>query len=356
MVAPRVMDALRRPVMGYLDPELFVVLFEIQVGLRQLFRTENEFTLALPGTGMSGAECALANLIEPGDCVLVLSCGFFGERLVEIARRCGAEVHPVRESWGRPVDPDAVEAMLKQHPHWKLIAMVHAETSTGVHQPVEPIAELARRYETLLIVDAVTSLGGMPVEVDGWGIDVCFSASQKCLGAPPGLAPITFSPRAWEAVQNRRTSCQSWYLDIRLLWDYWSERHIYHHTTPVSLMYALHAALEMVEQEGLPARWERHRHQAERLWNGLQELGLEPLIPPSYRLPMLTAVRVPDGVPDPEFRLRLLREFNIEIGGGLGEWRGQVWRIGLMGHSCIAHNVDLLLSAMNTLLHQYRSR
>jgi alanine-glyoxylate transaminase / serine-glyoxylate transaminase / serine-pyruvate transaminase len=356
MVAPRVMGALHRPVMGYLDPELFVVLFEIQIGLRQLFRTKNEITLALPGTGMSGAECALVNLIEPGDRVLILSCGFFGERLIEIARRCGAEVHPVREPWGRPVDPAAVETVLKQHPRWKLIAMVHAETSTGVHQPIEPIAELARRYETLLVVDAVASLGGMPVEVDGWGIDVCFSGSQKCLSAPPGLAPITFSPRAWEAVQHRRTACQSWYLDIGLLWDYWSERHIYHHTTPASLMYALRAALEMVEQEGLPARWERHRHQAERLWHGLQELGLELIIPPQHRLPMLTVVRIPPGIPDQEFRLRLLREFNIEIGGGLGEWHGQVWRIGLMGHSCLAHNVDLLLGAMNTLLHQYRSR
>ncbi|GBC93945.1 Purine catabolism protein PucG [bacterium HR15] len=355
MVAPRVMDALRRPILGYLDPDLFVVLFEIQIGLRQLFRTENEITFALPGTGMSGAECALANLIEPSDRVLVVSSGFFGDRLVEIARRCGAEVYPVRSQWGRPVEPEDIESLLKQHPRWKLIAMVHAETSTGVHQPVEPIAELARRYEALLVVDAVTSLGGMPVEVDGWGIDICFSASQKCIGAPPGLAPITISPRAWNSIQKRRTACQSWYLDLRLLWDYWSEPHVYHHTTPVSLMYALRAALEMVEQEGLPARYERHHHQAERLWSGLQELRLELLIPPEHRLPMLTVVRIPEGIPDQEFRLRLLREFNIEIGGGLGEWRGQVWRIGLMGHSCLAHNVDLLLSAMNTLLHQYRS-
>ena len=355
MVAPRVMDALRRPILGYLDPDLFVVLFEIQIGLRQLFRTENEITFALPGTGMSGAECALANLIEPSDRVLVVSSGFFGDRLVEIARRCGAEVYPVRSQWGRPVEPEDIESLLKQHPRWKLIAMVHAETSTGVHQPVEPIAELARRYEALLVVDAVTSLGGMPVEVDGWGIDICFSASQKCIGAPPGLAPITVSPRAWNSIQKRRTACQSWYLDLRLLWDYWSEPHVYHHTTPVSLMYALRAALEMVEQEGLPARYERHHHQAERLWSGLQELRLELLIPPEHRLPMLTVVRIPEGIPDQEFRLRLLREFNIEIGGGLGEWRGQVWRIGLMGHSCLAHNVDLLLSAMNTLLHQYRS-
>lgn len=355
MVAPRVMDAMRRPILGYLDPDLFVVLFEIQVGLRHLFCTENEITLALPGTGMSGAECALANLIEPGDRVLVMSSGFFGERLVEIARRCGAEVHPVRSRWGRPVEAEAIEAVLKQHPNWKLIAMVHAETSTGVHQPIEPIAELARRYEALLVVDAVTSLGGMPVEVDGWGIDICFGAGQKCIGTPPGLAPITVSPRAWEVIQKRRAPCQSWYLDLRLLWDYWSETHIYHHTTPVSLMYALRAALEMIEQEGLPARHERHRHQAERLWNGLQELGLELVVPQEHRLPMLTVIRVPEGIPDSEFRLRLLREFNIEIGGGLGEWRGQVWRVGLMGHSCLAHNVDLLLSAMHTLLHQYRS-
>lgn len=355
MVAPRVMDALRRPVLGYLDPELFVVLFEIQVGLRALFRTENPVTLALTGTGMSGAECAMVNLIEPGDRVLVVSGGFFGERLVEIARRCGAEVHPVRSRWGTPVEPEAIEAVLRQHPRWKLIAMVHAETSTGIHQPVEPIAELARRYEALLVVDAVTSLGGMPVEVDSWGIDLCFGASQKCLSAPPGLAPITVSPRAWDAIQKRRTPCQSWYLDLRLLWDYWSEPHVYHHTTPASLMYALRAALETIAQEGLPARFERHRHQAERLWSGLQALGLELVVLPEHRLPMLTVVRVPAGVPDQEFRLRLLREFNIEIGGGLGEWRGQVWRIGLMGHSCLAHHVDLLLSALNTLLHQYRS-
>jgi alanine-glyoxylate transaminase/serine-glyoxylate transaminase/serine-pyruvate transaminase len=355
MVSPRVLDAMRRPPLGYLDPDLFVVLFEIQMGLRALFRTENEVTLALPGTGMSGAECAMANLIEPGDRVLVASAGFFGERLIEIARRCGAEVHPVRSEWGHPIDPDAIAHTLRQHPLWKLIAMVHAETSTGVHHPVEPVAQLARQHDALLVVDTVTSLGGTPVEVDAWGIDVCFSASQKCIGAPPGLAPVTFSPRAWEVVQRRRTPCQSWYLDIRLLWDYWSEPHLYHHTTPVSLIYALHAALELMEQEGLPARHERHRHQAERLWNGLQELGLELVIPLAHRLPMLSVVRVPDGIPDAEFRQRLLREFNIEIGGGLGEWRGQVWRIGLMGHSCLAHNVDLLLSALNTLLHQYRA-
>lgn len=346
MVSPLVLKAMTRPPIGYLDPELFTILNEIQAGLRRLFRTANEITLALPGTGMSGMECALGNLIEPNDRVLIAVNGFFGARMTEIARRCGAEVHVVEAEWGRTLQPEQLQTVLQQHAGWKLIACVHAETSTGVEQPIAPISELAKRYEALLIVDAVTSLGGIPVEVDGWGIDACYSATQKCVGVPPGLAPITFSQRAWETVQNRKASPHSWYLDLRLLMDYWGEKRVYHHTTPVSLMYGLHAALQLIEEEGLENRWERHRQNALQLWQGLAGLGLLCRIPEEYRLPTLTTVDIPPGVDDIPFRKRLLDEFNLEIGGGLGAWKGKVWRIGLMGYSSQPENVERVLEGI----------
>lgn len=346
MVSSRVLEAISRPPIGYLDPELFTILNEIQGGLRRLFRTDNEATIALPGTGMSGMECALGSLIEPGDRVLIGVHGFFGSRMIEIARRCGAEVHVLEGEWGKTLQPEQLECVLQQHTGWKLIACVHAETSTGVEQPIDPVSELAKRYEALLIVDAVTSLGGIPVEVDGWGIDVCYSATQKCVGAPPGLAPITFSARAWELIQHRKTPPHSWYLDLRLLMDYWSEKRVYHHTTPVSLMYALHTALQLIEEEGLETRWERHRRNAMQLWQGLAGLGLECPIPDEHRLPTLTPVDIPVGVDDIAFRKRLLDEFNLEIGGGLGAWKDQVWRIGLMGYSSQPENVERVLEAI----------
>jgi alanine-glyoxylate transaminase/serine-glyoxylate transaminase/serine-pyruvate transaminase len=347
MVSPRVLEAMAQPPIGYLDPELFSVLNEIQAGLRGLFRTGNEVTLALPGTGMSGMECALNNLIEPGDRVLIGVHGFFGARMVEIARRCGAEVHVVEAEWGTTLQPEPLQAVLTQHARWKLIACVHAETSTGVEQPIVPISELAKQHEALLVVDAVTSLGGIPVEVDGWGIDVCYSATQKCVGAPPGLAPITFSPRAWEAVQNRKIAPHTWYLDLRLLMDYWGEKRVYHHTTPISLMYGLHTALQLIEEEGLESRWERHRRNAVQLWQGLAELGLQCRVPEEHRLPTLTPVEIPPGVDDVAFRKRLLNEFNLEIGGGLGAWKGQVWRIGLMGYSSCQENMERVLEGIS---------
>lgn len=346
MVSPHVLAAMARPPIGYLDPELFDILNEIQAGLRRLFRTHHEVTLALPGTGMSGMECVMSNLIEPGDRVLIGVHGFFGARIAEIARRCGAEVHTVEAHWGTTLQPEQMQAVLNRHTEWKLIACVHAETSTGAEQPIVPIAELAKQYGALLVVDAVTSLGGIPVEVGGWGIDACYSATQKCVGAPPGLAPVTFSPRAWEAVRNRKTPPHSWYLDLRLLMDYWSEKRIYHHTTPVSLMYGLHAALKLIEEEGLENRWERHRRNAMQLRQGLADQGLRCRIPEDDCLPTLTPVEIPAGVEDVAFRRRLLNELNIEIGGGLGEWKGQVWRIGLMGYSSSPENVQRVLEGI----------
>lgn len=351
MVSPRALASMSQPLLGYLDPQLFEILKEVQQGLRQLFQTQNEVTLALPGTGMSGMECALGNLIEPGDPVLIGAIGFFGERMIEIARRYGAEVHAARAEWGKPLQPEQVEAALDQKNRWKLVACVHAETSTGVVQPIPEIAHLAKSYGALFVMDAVTSLGGLPVKVDEWGVDVCYSATQKCVGSPPGLAPITLSESAWQAIANRSHPNRSWYLDIRLLWDYWNEKRIYHHTTPVSLLYALQEALKMIEEEGREQRFERHRQVADQFYQGASALGLSFCVEPEHRAPTLTSLHIPEGVEDAPFRSRLLNEFGIEIGGGLGDWKGKVWRVGLMGHSCQTDHVKKLLQAMETIMH-----
>lgn len=350
-VHPRVYQALLAPVVGYLDPYLLHLLAELQERLRRVFRTRNGLTLAVSGTGTAGMECAVANLIEPGDVFVVGVNGYFGDRLAQIAERHGAEVVRVEGEWGRPLDPEAVERALKAHPRVKALGVVHAETSTGVLQDLRPLAELARRHDALLVVDAVTSLAGSPLEVDGLGIDFAFSATQKCLACPPGLAPITASERALQAIQSRRQRSRSWYLDLSLLRNYWGELHHYHHTAPVTLLYALHEGLHLVLEEGLESRWERHRRAGRALWAGLTAMGLGLLVDrPEDRAPQLTTVRVPEGVDEREVRRALLEEFGIEISGGLGALAGRVWRVGLMGENARLPVVLTFLSALEQVL------
>jgi alanine-glyoxylate transaminase/serine-glyoxylate transaminase/serine-pyruvate transaminase len=354
-VHPRVLAAMSRPPIGYLDPELFDILAELQAGLRRLFRTENPYTLALTGTGMAGMQFCLANLIEPGDTVVVAINGLFGGRQADIAARLGANVVRVEHPWGTPVDPARVAEACRAAGRVALVCCVHAETSTGVESSCWDVARVAREHDALLVMDAVTSLGGMPVEVDAWDVDACYAATQKCVGTPPGLAPVTFSPRAWDKVQGRRTPVADWFFDAKLLDAYWNQRPAaYHHTVPVNAYYALAEALRLIEAEGLEARWERHRASGALLWRELERLGvgLQPFAPAECRLPMLSTVLLPDALQSEEatLRARLLSEFGIEIGGGLGELKGKIWRIGLMGHGAEARNVHALVGALGDLL------
>lgn len=351
-VSPRVLEAMGRAPMGYLDPELFTLLEDLQRDLRAVFGTRNAATLALTGTGMAGMESCFANLVEPGDAVLIGVHGFFGQRMAEIAARYGAEVTVVEAEWGQPLNTDELAAAASRMPRLKVLACVHAETSTGVLQPLEALAEIARRQDAILVVDAVTSLGGLPVEIDGVGVDVCYSATQKCMGCPPGLSPISIGPRAMEAVAGRKSPVRSWYLDWRLLLDYWGGDHTYHHTVPVSLLMGFHESLRQIMEEGLTARCARHKAVSERLMDGLMELGLAPFACEGYRLPTLNAVTVPVGVDEGRIRSRLLREYGVEIGGGLGRLKGRIWRIGTMGESATFRNVELLLGALRRLLQE----
>jgi alanine-glyoxylate transaminase/serine-glyoxylate transaminase/serine-pyruvate transaminase len=322
---------------------------EIQELLRFVFQTTNRLTLPISGTGSAGMEAALCNFIEPGDPVLICVNGYFGERMVDMATRYGAEVHRIDAPWGTIFTARQLEEALRAH-SVKLVAIVHAETSTGVLQPLEEIAEVTHRHGALLLVDAVTSLGGLPVEVDRIGIDICYSGSQKCLGCPPGLAPITVSPRAEEVLRTRKTRVANWYLDLTMVQKYWGNDRTYHHTAPINMNYALREGLRLIEEEGLQERFARHRRNAQMLWDGLAELGLTLHVPLDYRLPSLTTVRVPDGVDEATVRRRLLDEYNIEIAGGLGVLRGKIWRIGLMGHSSRPENVMALLGALERIL------
>ncbi len=350
MVHPRVLRAMATPLLGHLDPAFLAVMNDIQGLLRHVFATANQFALAVSGTGSAGMEAAIVNVIEPGDAVIVGVNGVFGTRLATIVERCGGKTIRVEAPWGQIIEPDAIEAALRRSGPVKAVALVQAETSTGVWQPLEAVGKLCRAYNTLYIVDAVTSLGGLPVEVDQHGIDVCYSATQKCLSCPPGLAPFTLSDRALATIKNRRIACQSWYLDMALIADYWTERNrAYHHTAPISMLYALREALRLVEEEGLPARYTRHQLHAQALVAGLAALGLTPLPPPGYRLPMLTCVTVPPHIDENSVRAQLLEKFGIEIGGGLGPLKGKVWRIGLMGESCTEANVLTLLNALEEI-------
>lgn len=351
MTSPRVMRALSAPVIGHLDPEFLRVMDEEQQLLRLVFQTKNELTLAIPGTGSAGMEAALCNFIEPGDAVLVGVIGFFGERLYEMAKRYGAEVDRLERAWGEILDPAEFESALKKK-NYKLVALVHAETSTGALQTGIPeIAAAAHRHGALLLLDTVTSLGGIPVEIDRWDVDIAYSAAQKSLSCPPGLAPLTVSERARQALAARKTSVANWYLDLNGLEKYWGQPHAYHHTAPCNLHFALREGLRMVVEEGLEARFARHRANAELFWEGLEALDLSPFIPLEYRLATLTTPRIPPGVDDAETRRRLLEEYNIEIAGGFGPLKGKVWRVGLMGYSSRRENILLLLAALDRILH-----
>ena len=350
MVAPRVLRALSQPPVGHLDPEFLTIMAEVQELLRFVFQTENELTIPISGTGSAGMEAALCNFIEPGDRILVAVNGYFGERLVDMAGRYGAQVDRVDRPWGEVFTPEEVESALGEA-SYKLLAIVHAETSTGACQPdIEKIAAAAHRHGALLVLDTVTSLGGLPVEIDAWDADVAYSGTQKALSCPPGLAPLTVGARAREVLAKRQTQVANWYLDMTLVTKYWGSERTYHHTAPVNMNYALREALRMVAEEGLDARFARHRQHAEALWTGLEYLGLPPRAPEAYRLPTLTTPQLPEGLNEAAIRKQLLEEFNIEIAGGFGPLAGQIWRIGLMGFSARRENVTLLLAALGELL------
>ncbi len=349
-MSPRILEALGRPTLGHLDPQFLQLLDEVGDGLRSLFGTENRTTFPVSGTGSAGMEAAMVNLLEPGDTAIVGVNGVFGGRLAEMARRMGAQVVTVEAPWGQIIDEGAVIDAHRAHPGARLVAMVHAETSTGAWQPLGEIGSHLRGTETLLVADAVTSLGGVPVEVDRVGIDVCYSGTQKCLGVPPGLAPITFSSRALDRIRSRTTPVASWYLDVTLISGYLGSERRYHHTAPINLIYALHEALTEVAEEGMEVRFRRHAEVGGRLQSELEVRGFTPFTDPAHRLPQLTAMGLPDGLEEGPLRRRLLEEMGIEVGGGLGPAAGKIWRIGLMGHGARHETVDRLLSAVDTLV------
>lgn len=348
-VPPRVLEALARPTVGHLDPVFLQLMDEVRERLRLVFATRNEMTLAVSGTGSAGMETLFVNLIEPGDRVLVGRCGVFGHRMADVAARCGAEVVTVDAPWGQPIDPAAIVAAVQQH-RPRLVALVHAETSTGVLQPVDGLGDAIHEAGGLFLLDCVTSLGGMPVQLDAWNVDAAYSGTQKCLSCPPGLSPVTLSPRAVTRLEARKHKVQSWYLDLSMVRNYWGGERAYHHTAPVNMLYALHEALGLALEEGLEARFDRHRSVHERLRQGLARLGIEYVSAPGHGLPMLNAVGVPQGVDDAATRRRLLEDYGIEIGGGLGNFQGKAWRIGLMGHAATRRNVALFLAALTETL------
>jgi alanine-glyoxylate transaminase / serine-glyoxylate transaminase / serine-pyruvate transaminase len=350
MTHPRVMRALSAPIVGHLDPELLALYAEEQDLLRTVFNTDNEWTFALSGTGTSGMEAALVNLIEPGDEVLIAIHGYFGERLAEIATRVGGNVERITRPLGEIFTVDEIETALGKK-QYQLFGMVHAETSTGAEQlHIREIADVVHRNGALFLLDTVTSLGGIPLRIDEWNVDAAYSASQKNLGAPSGLAPITVGPRAKEKIETRKTQVASFYLDLKGYANYWMGGHAYHHTAAASLHYALAEGLRVLTEEGVDNAIARFRLNSEMLWQGLEDIGARPFIPAEYRLPPLTTAHVPAGVDPHQVRTRLLNEYNIEIAAGFGSLKDQVWRIGLMGYSSRKENVILLLGALKELL------
>jgi alanine-glyoxylate transaminase/serine-glyoxylate transaminase/serine-pyruvate transaminase len=339
-----------RPTVGHLDPEFLEMMNQVSDMLRQLFGTKNDLTFAVSATGSAGMEMAFVNVLEPGDTAIVGVNGVFGHRMCSVAQRAGANVIVVEAPWGEPSDVGALIDAQKAHPDARLLAVVHAETSTGARQPLEEIGAHLRGSDTLFLVDAVTSLGGIPVQVDDWGIDICYSGTQKCLSVPPGLSPITFSDRAVARAKSREPAVQSWYLDINLIASYWGGERAYHHTAPINALYGLHEGLRIVLEEGLEARYLRHSTLGAALQQGLTERGLDLLVSERYRLPQLTSVRLGGGIDDQSLRRALLERYDIEIGGGLGPLAGGVWRIGLMGETCRADNVTAFLGALDELM------
>ena len=350
MVNTRVLRAMMENMIGYLDPDYVLMLEDVSDLLKRVFQTEDATTMALSGTGSSGMEAGLSSILEPGDTVVVCIYGFFGERMVDMATRVGANVVPLRSEWGAPFPEEMLQTALNERSDVKLVAAIHAETSTGVRQPLEGMSRLAKEHDALFMVDAVTSLGGNEVVFDDWDIDYCYSATQKCLGCPPGLSPVAVSQRAMESIRSRKTPPASWYLDLNLNANYWYDPRVYHHTSPVSMVLALREGLRIVLEEGLQNRFARHERNAAALRAGLESLGLELVPPDGYRLAQVTSAWIPEGVVDAQVRARLLSEYNIEIGKGLGRFDGRVWRFGLMGESSKADYVLLALSALESIL------
>lgn len=353
-VHPRVYRAMMTPVIGYLDPQFIQLLDDTQRPLRTVFHTENEMTMPISGTGTAGMEAAIYNVVEPGDAVIVCQNGFFGTRMASMAERCGAEVTNVDAEWGRIIEPEQVEAALKSVGRQvKVVMIVHAETSTGILQPLDEISRIVHQHDALLLVDAVTSISGCELLIDDWGIDVCYAGTQKCLSAPPGMAPITFSERAMEVVTNRKEPVRSWYVDASMLGKYYTgdqSARLYHHTPPMTMLYALREALRIVVEEGLQTRIARHKRNASAFHAGLAAMGVALHAQEGYRLPSLVTARVPEGIDDDLLRKGLLNEHNIEVGRGIGELQGKVLRIGLMGYNSTETNVLGLLHALETQL------
>src|SRR5215471_7503420 len=346
---PRVLAAMATPLLGHLDPQFLVIMGETQDMLRRVFQTKNTLTFPVSGTGMAGMETCVVNLIEPGDRMVVCVNGVFGQRMTDVAQRAGAVVTTIERPMGEVFDRNQIRDVL-QKVRPKVLGIVHAETSTGAWQPMDGLGSLCHEHDAMLLLDTVTSLGGVPVAVDEWGVDAVYSGTQKCLSCPPGLAPVSFSPRAVEAINRRKTKVQSWYLDMGMVQRYWGEERFYHHTAPVSMIYALREALRLVLEEGLEARWARHLRNHRALKAGLAAMGIGLATAEGHQLPQLNALRIPAGADDLKTRKHLLDEFGIEIGGALGEWKGKVWRVGLMGHNSRPNVVLLFLAALEQSL------
>ncbi len=351
-VHPRILEAMSRPTIGHLDPVFVDMMDEVKSMLQYAFQTENSMTIPVSAPGSAGMESCFVNLIEPGDKVIVCRNGVFGGRMMENVLRSGAEAIMVDDNWGEPVDPQKLEDALKANPDTGVVAFVHAETSTGVLSDAKTLSEIAHAHDCLVIADTVTSLGGVELRVDDWGLDAVYSGTQKCLSCTPGLSPTTFSEAAVDKIRSRKNAVQSWFLDLNLLMGYWGQngKRAYHHTAPVNALYGLHEALVMLGEERLESGWKRHRHHHLGLRTGLEALGLSLIVDEAYRLPQLNAVGLPEGIDDATVRARLLQQYGLEIGAGLGEMAGRIWRIGLMGESCHQRNVMFCLGALESVL------
>ncbi len=351
-VHPRVLNALARPTIGHLDPKFIELMDEIKSLLKYVYRTENDVTFAVSGPGSVGMETCLVNLVEPGSKVAVCINGVFGGRMKSIVERCGAVPIVVSDDWGTAVDPGKLEDSLKKNNDVSVVAFVHAETSTGTKSDIKTLTKISHKYNCLTIADTVTSIGGIPLEIDDWEIDASYSGTQKCLSCPPGLSPVTFNERAIDFIKNRKSPVQSWFMDLNLVLGYWGcgVKRAYHHTAPVNALYGLHESLLLVKEEGLENAWKRHIANGQLLVDRLSEIGLKPLVKESERLPELTSVMIPEVVDDVKVRSALLNDYNIEIGAGLGEYAGKVWRIGLMGYTSNEQNISTLVSALKSIL------
>jgi len=351
-INPRVLAALSRPIIGHLDPQFVGMMDEVKVLLQYAFQTKNELTIPVSAPGSAGMETCFTNLVEPGDTVVVCQNGVFGMRMAENVTRCGGKLVLVEDEWGTAVDPQKLEDALNKHPDAKLVAFVHAETSTGVESDVKTLCSIAHKYDCLTIVDAVTSLGGIELDVDGWGVDAIYSGTQKCLSAPPGISPVSFNEKAVEVIKARKVPVQSWFLDLNLVMGYWGKgaKRAYHHTAPINALYALHESLLLLKEEGLENAWARHKHHHNALKAGLEAMGLTLVVDEAIRLPQLNAVAMPEGVDEAKIRSDLLSKYNLEIGAGLGKFAGKLWRIGLMGYAANEANVRLCVSSLGAEL------